>query len=240
MKIAALCCTFLRSHLLRYILKCWQEQDYPPNLCELIILDDAGEYKSQTIGANCHLVSFPRRFTSLGEKRNASAALASPDVDAFAIWDDDDLYLPTALSASAKALHQAPLSRPSQVLYHRGGAFHRHWTGGLYHGGWAFSRELFRRVAGYRYQSGPEDQELLARMLAAGAATADPLADGTPPFYVYQNDTNSPHISWIGGGDKIWQQLGRPHNGFKDSIEPAWPFDLRNTPILDPVHPRPF
>ena len=34
------------------------------------------------------------RFRTLGEKRNACAALASPDVQGFLVADDDDIYLP--------------------------------------------------------------------------------------------------------------------------------------------------
>jgi hypothetical protein len=240
MKIAAICCTYLRSHLLEHLLECWTRQDYPGENRELIILDDAGEYRSQR-GDGWELISIPRRFTSLGEKRNASAALASIDTDAFAIWDDDDLYLPWALSSSVKALEKAPLSRPSQVLYRHGDHFQRYETGGLYHGGWAFTKRLFREVGGYRHFSGPEDQELLGRMLAAGADTADPLDDGTPPFYCYVNDTNSFHISWMGSNDPVWRKLGGlRNNGLKEKLVPHWHHDYASLPIWPQVHPRPF
>ena len=240
MKLTAICCTYLRSHLLDHLLECWLRQDYPKDRCELVILDDAGEYRPQR-GANWQLVSIDRRFSSLGEKRNASAALASMDTDAFCVWDDDDLYLPWALSASARALEQAPLSRPSRVLYLEGDHWKQCLTGGLYHGGWAYTKEAFRRVAGYRYLSGPEDQEFLKRLLSAGVQTADPLADGTPPFYSYVDDTNSFHISWIGSNDPVWAGLGKmKHDGFKETLNPHWHQDLAALPILPEVHPRPF
>ena len=51
-------------------------------LRELMILDDAGQYENQE-GDGWRLISIPSRFRSLGEKRNACAALASPDVEGY-------------------------------------------------------------------------------------------------------------------------------------------------------------
>ena len=239
MKLACLCATYLRSHLLGQLIRCFLEQDYPRGLCELIILDDAGEYRSQS-GDGWQLISIDRRFASLGEKRNALAGLAAPDAEAFCVWDDDDLYLPHALKATAAALNHAGLSRPSQVLYETGSRqFRRHETGGLYHGGWAYRREVFWKVQGYGPHNNGEDQEMLGRMNAAGVKTVDPLADGTPPFYCYRACANSYHLS--NEGQFGYRDLGqRGHDGRKEQVNVHWPYDLRAAEILDEVHPRPF
>jgi hypothetical protein len=241
MKIAALCCTYHRPHLLEHILECWRRQDYPLAQRELIILDDAGQYRSQE-GEGWRLVSFPRRFTTLGEKRNASAGLASPDVDAFAPWDDDDLYLPWALSTCAKGLAKAPLSRPSRVLSLQGDQYIQQATGGLYHGGWAFTRDAFRKAGGYPFLSGPEDQGLLTRMKAVGVTEADPLADGIRPFYIYAPDPGvTTHISWVGGGDAVWDKLSREGDATPvETLTPHWDRDYTAIPIRPKLHPRPF
>ena len=76
-----------------------------------MILDDAGQYENQS-GEGWRLLSIPTRFRSLGEKRNACAALASHDVDGFLVADDDDIYLPHWVRATADALSQAEWSRP--------------------------------------------------------------------------------------------------------------------------------
>ena len=106
MKIAAVCCTYLRPKHLGWLIKCFLEQDYADR--ELVILDDADQYDNQR-GDGWELVSVRRRFRSLGEKRNAAIAMTSSDADALAVWDDDDLYLPWALSASVAALEAAPV-----------------------------------------------------------------------------------------------------------------------------------
>jgi hypothetical protein len=77
MKLAALCCTYQRPHLLGQLIESFRRQDYPLSMRELIILDDAGQYENQHEDG-WRLISVPSRFATLGEKRNACAALASP------------------------------------------------------------------------------------------------------------------------------------------------------------------
>jgi cellulose synthase/poly-beta-1,6-N-acetylglucosamine synthase-like glycosyltransferase len=114
-KLACLCCTYKRPHILEHAVESFLRQDYPKNLCELIVLDDAGQLMPCS-QENWHVVSTSRRFRTLGEKRNACAALSNPDVDAYVVWDDDDIYLPHTLRAHADALSRAEWSRPSLFL----------------------------------------------------------------------------------------------------------------------------
>lgn len=46
--ISCVCPTYKRPHMLRNSLACFLAQDYPKDRCELIILDDAGQYRSQS------------------------------------------------------------------------------------------------------------------------------------------------------------------------------------------------
>ena len=48
MKLSALCCTYLRPAGLGQLIECFLRQDYPRELRELIILDDAGQYENQS------------------------------------------------------------------------------------------------------------------------------------------------------------------------------------------------
>ncbi len=94
MKLAAICCTYRRPRELATAVECFLRQDYVDR--EMIVLDDAGQFAPDALDGlpRVKLVTSPVRFRTLGEKRNASAALASPDVDAYCVWDDDDIYLP--------------------------------------------------------------------------------------------------------------------------------------------------
>ncbi|MGA2063793.1 MAG: hypothetical protein ABSG86_02440 [Thermoguttaceae bacterium] len=237
MKIAAICVTYLRPRQLGHMVRCFLRQDYPAAQRELVVLDDAGQYESQG-GDGWRLVSTARRFPTLGEKRNAAAALAQ-DADALAVWDDDDLYLPWALSASAAALGRAAWSRPSLVLHPQpDGRLTQHRTGGLFHGGWAYQRSLFDAVGGYPRMDNGEDQGLGRRFTQAGASQADPAALGFAPFYVYAWDGGS-HLS--GMGPDGYQRLGRVRAEKTELVISDPPaIDLLRPRIVPGVRPRMF
>lgn len=238
MKIAAVCCTFLRPRSLGQLIRCFELQDYPPDRRELVVLDDAGQYEPCR-GEGWRVVSTGKRFATLGAKRNAAAALVSPDVEALAVFDDDDLYLPWALRASAAALAEADWSRPGAVLHREpDGSLAPHATGGLYHGGWAYRRAAFLRAGGYPEMNNGEDQALARRLERLGVCQADPLALGFRPFYVY---------TWGGGwhlsnlGADGYRRLGGLY-GEKTRIpvaDPPW-LDLLAPRILPGLRPRKF
>ena len=229
MKLAALCCTFLRPDGLGQLIECFRRQDYPIELRELVILDDAGQYENQS-GDGWRLVSIPNRFRSLGEKRNACAALASPDVEGFLVADDDDIYLPHWFKTQAEALRQAEWSRPGLVLLEHGAEELREGeTGGLYHGGWAFRKFAFYKVIGYGPHNNGEDQELAGRLSTASVTECDPckLAD---PFYVYRIDNNSYHLSYM--DDQGYRELGRSETTEPIEIPIGWSRDWDRLPVI--------
>lgn len=228
MKLAALCCTYHRPHTLGQLIECYLRQDYPPELRELVILDDAGQYENQS-GDGWQLVSIPRRFQSLGEKRNACAALASPDVDGFLVADDDDIYLPHWFRATADALQQADWSRPGLVLLERGDGLKEHDTNGLFHGGWAFRKAAFYRVGGYGPLNNGEDQELAGRLNEAGVSIADPC-EQHDPFYIYRYDNCSYHLSYM--DDAGYLELGSGANQAKATFSIGWPSDYTTLPVI--------
>jgi hypothetical protein len=218
------------------LIRCFEHQDYED--CELVILDDAGQYEN-TRGDRWRLISLQSRFRSLGEKRNAAVGFVSPGVEALAVWDDDDLYLPWALRASVAALRIAAWSRPSLVLHPQpGGALRQHRTGGLFHGGWAYRRDAFEQCGGYPAINNGEDQALAARLLAARTAHVDPIKLGFRPFYIYTWG-NGQHLSGLGPDG--YERLARRPVA-KAPVVPCDPptVDLRNPQILPGVHARVF
>jgi glycosyltransferase involved in cell wall biosynthesis len=230
MKIAAVCCTYLRPRQLGQLIHCFLRQDYPAHKRELVILDDAGQYDSQT-GDRWRLLSVPRRYRTLGDKRNAAAALVSADVEALAVWDDDDLYLPWALRVSAAALRHSPWSRPGLVLHRQpDGSLSQHLTGGLFHGGWAYAREVFQQAGGYPPRNNGEDRAFARRLLRAGAEPTDPIALGFRPFYVYRS-----------GGADGWHLSSMGRDGFRQLgglRAPKAPLVMAPPPNLDLDCPR--
>lgn len=246
MHIAAVCVTYLRPKTLGHLVRAWLDQDFrqqsPELSAELLILDDAGQYADQR-GDDWRLISIPHRFKTLGEKRNAAIALTHRDTDAFCVWDDDDFYLPHAVSACARCLQEHAWIRPSQVLQetaHGSGILQRRLTGGLYHGGWAFSREAFKRAAGYPCMNNGEDQEIAARLERAGFRSVDPIALGHDPYYVYRwGSAAGYHLS--GMGPHGYRKLGDRTPPEKTTLDlNEYPPGLKTPTILDQVLPRPF
>jgi hypothetical protein len=250
MKIAAVCSTFLRPKQLGHLVHCFLEQDYPGEKRELLVLDDAGQYDNQQ-GDGWRLISMDKRFATLGEKRNAAVALVSDDVEALAVWDDDDLYLPWSLRTCVEALRIGPWSRPSVVLhYQQDGSLTQHETGGLFHGGWAYSRKVFEQVGGYPAMNNGEDQGFARRLQRAGIQPTDPMQLGSVPFYVYAwGGASGWHLSGLGPdgygrlGEMLAEKIRQESPAVVKTpleITPPPNIDLRNPRVLPGVFPRKF
>lgn len=244
MKIAALCPTYLRPELLGRAIRCFELQDYPTDQRELIVLDDAGQYDNQS-GPGWQLVSIPRRFRTLGQKRNALVGLASGDVEAFAWLDDDDVYLPWWLSAIAAALRGGPWARPSQVLLRHGGRLERYETFSrrhpdrpAYHGGWSFRRETFEAVGGYRPTSNGEDRELARRVAERFGRSVDTICPEFPdPFYIFSSESGTWHLSHLGPGNTGYRKLAAQPEKVRQ-LRIGLPQDYAAMPIGREVHRR--
>lgn len=223
MKLAAVCCTYKRPKELATAIECFLRQDYPAELRELIVLDDAGQYDHQS-GEGWRLVSTAVRFRTLGEKRNASAALVSPDVDAYCVWDDDDVYLPWHMSAAATALADADYTIPTAIYKDLRDRLVVQANQYLFHGAWSFRREAFRRVGGYPFVQSGQDQGLLKRFKGAKLRRADPTQYDHRPSYVYRwFTTHRAHISCM--GDDGYARLGKVGNDYIGTVVPSWERD---------------
>lgn len=238
MKIAVLCPT-CRPHLLGYMVCCFERQTHPDRV--LIILDDSGTLPPAQ-GDRWELVSTRERYPTLGAKRNALVALVPPDVDALVAWDDDDLYLPWGLEATAEALRSAPWSRPSQACHLRGGRLLRVRTADrpdgadrAYQCGWGILVDAFRQVGGYPDNlSVGEDRALASRLVALGVAQSDPMEMGHP-WYVWGPHRNR-HLAADGA---LYGQLALAPGGSLTVADPPC-LDLDRPDWIPGVHRRPW
>lgn len=216
MKICAVCCTFNRPHLLPFLLWCFEQQTHPDK--RLLIYDDHGQYRPQS-GDGWLLFSETEPAKTLGEKRNRAIFLAHHyyEPDAFAVWDDDDGYLPHALEAAAWACEQAPWCRPSLVWHRRdpvGGECRRTYGAAdqadkAYQSGWAFHRDLIRAHGPlWPEETYTEDRALARELIAAGVQECDPCQEGRPfcgyiPYLVYDPYRATDRMSRRGGAEEF-------------------------------------
>jgi len=250
MKIAAVCITWQEPRLGR-VIESFTRQTHPDR--EMCIVDDANWYPEQPHGDRWRVVSIDRRFSCLGSKRNAAAALASSDCEAFAVCDSDDLYLPHWLAAINHALQSAAWAMPTQALeWNPDGSWRRvkTWRGSplhrAYHGAWAFRREAFELVGGYPIW-GEEDIPLARKLLEKFGPAGDPICPEFPdPYYAYSRGPG--HIS------ESYIRLSRERQDFhreayrlkgEERIDPVplvvgWERDYSKIPIPAELCERPW
>ncbi|HZS41106.1 MAG TPA: glycosyltransferase family A protein [Polyangia bacterium] len=152
--VSCLCLTYGRPHLLEEAIESFLRQQWSGPK-ELIVLNDHPDQELVFDHPEVLVVNLKRRLRTLGEKRNASAALAR--YDNLLIWDDDDIYLPWRIEETMKKL-------PSEHFYKCPNAWcivDGRWQDkpgyNLYHGGSAYTRWLFREAGGYGCIDGGED-----------------------------------------------------------------------------------
>lgn len=226
MKLAALCCTYLRPGPLAEAVESFLRQDYPAEMREIVVLDDAAQYDPAALDGlpGVRLVTTRHRFRTLGEKRNASAALAGPDVDAYCVWDDDDIYLPWHMTAAATALADADYAIPTVVYVDRPSRLERKTNRRLFHPAWAFRRAAFERVDGYPFMQSGQDQMLLRRFESAQLRCGDPLAHDPRPSFLYRWHTaHNEHLSAMGPGG--YERLAGQATETVRLIVPGWSRD---------------
>jgi hypothetical protein len=229
-KVACLCPTYKRPRELANAVECFLRQDYPAELRELIVLDDAGQYAPTAISApGVKLVTTPHRFRTLGEKRNASAALASPDTMIYCVWDDDDVYLPWHISVAVAALEQtgSDYTIPTAIYTENRKRLAPRSNGQMFHGSWAFRREAFERVGGYPWIQSGQDQGLLRRFKAANLRRADPIRFDLRPSYIYRWGTTPCgwHISGLNrqdGYERVAMKQGESIQRLTPALEKDW------------------
>ena len=99
--------TFNRRPFLPYIIKCFENQTYPKERMEWIIIDD-GTDKVEDIFINVPRVKYYRYDTKLylGKKRNIANEKCSGDIIVY--MDDDDYYPPDRVSHAVETLQKNP------------------------------------------------------------------------------------------------------------------------------------
>jgi hypothetical protein len=195
--ISCMCLTFARPrHLLDEAVFSFLQQDYKGEK-ELLILNDFPNQTIRFVHPQVTILNLPVRFRTLGEKRNAAAALCKYDL--LAVWDDDDVYLPHRLSFSASKYDpKKRFFKPSRALV----LDDRALSGpklNMFHSGSIWHRSLFDEVGGYRHMGSGQDTDLEERFFRVIGPGKDYDIAVEEIFYVYRwSGTSSYHMSGFG------------------------------------------
>lgn len=234
-KIVCLMPTYGRCQsLLNNSLACFFAQDHPDK--HLFILDDLGTLEHcsavSPYDQDVWILSTRSRAASVGAKYNemiATLEASGIDYDAVAVWDDDDVYLPSHLSNHAATLATHSWSKPSQIVSAYFDPPKLESAHGRFHGSIAVTRETVKRVPWIDTTRATFDQEYIAA-LAAHDAPGDTLEQG-PSQYVYRwQTTQAGHCSGL-MGRPTWYADYQPDS--REPIDRLWPeFDADTQRIV--------
>lgn len=209
--VSCMCLTYGRPHLLEEAIESFLHQDYEGNK-ELIVFNDLADQELVFDHPEVHIINVGKRFATVGEKRNATAALCTHEI--LFVWDDDDIFLPWRITysmemfdpsrnffkpSSAFVLNNGKLKGPDRNLFHSGGCWHR---------------KLFNLVRGYAHIGSGQDLEIEQRMEKLHVGKGKNF-NGIPLdkiYYLYRwQGTGSFHLSVFGkdktgkipGNDKV-------------------------------------
>jgi hypothetical protein len=223
MRIGVCVPTFRRPKLLGHLISCFESQNYEDRL--LIAYDDHGEI-AESSGDRWKIVSRNEPHTSLGEKRNAIAEMFGDSVDAFVFWDDDDIFLPDALSAVENALSRSDWCRASQVLVRGSRDLTRcktYWredkSDKAFQCTWGVTQSAFWSVGGFDSVSLGEDLRLAKKLRDAKISEADPIAMGWNPYAVSSPYGNE-HFSWTVKDYEKWKDVAKSDGEFRVADHP--------------------
>tara|TARA_R110000824_G_scaffold128317_3_gene289109 strand:+ start:126 stop:1961 length:1836 start_codon:yes stop_codon:yes gene_type:complete len=152
--VTCICPTYKRPKFLATAIKCFEMQNYPKDRCEMIILDDAGQYQGDIRGDNWRIVTQPDREKTLSGKYNKIASMANPETEIFVVWDDDDIILPWHLISILKSYKRGSehIFAPSFAYSNyeqKVGEVLKEKVEGRFHGAWAYTKSMWDKVGGY-------------------------------------------------------------------------------------------
>ena len=157
--------TYGRPAYIAEAIEMFLAQDYPAK--ELILLNDCPGQTFRCKLPGVRVVNVPRRYPSLGEKRNAAIEMAAGEI--IAVWDDDDVHLPWRLSFSMSEMRRlhTEFYRPAEFWAYWGNAALHHnqavdyWVS---HGLVLFTKDLWKRSGMYPAQGVGEDAVFFAKI----------------------------------------------------------------------------
>ena len=215
--ISCLCPTFRRPKLLRNAIECFLSQDYPADRRELIIVDDDDAYENleyKTPRGNYRVISHSRAYSSLTEKYNAIAGIAEGEV--FAVWEDDDVYLPWHLSSNVECMGRSLnipwLSKSKRVFSTYGNRFQVEESTGRFHASLVFNRVAFEKVGGWPNTKRADFDQMFIQSFIKNVSVCDPTERGAKPSYCFMwEQSNCYHGQSFmrSPDDEEWYSRGR-------------------------------
>jgi len=160
----------------------------------LLIYDDLGSLES-VVDEDLAIITTDHRETGIVAKYNKMLELSKQfgDFDAIALWDDDDIYLPSHLHYHAQVLQVHGMSYPSLVWSTYTGKMEKESSGGRFWASLAIRTLEFSRLGGFVDTKRADfDQQSLGHWRRS-TSCGDPCEIGEPTYVFRWGDTGCPH-----------------------------------------------
>ena len=216
MRFICLCPTYGKTpEVIANSIQCFLDQTHQNKL--LVIFDDLGNYgRARELGEDYPQVLFVStsvRCPGIVAKYNTMLKLVEGiEYDAIALWDDDDLYLPTHLESHARVLRAFPndWSYPNLVYSTYGGKPHAEESGGRFWASLAILRSSFERIGGFvDSHLATFDQQSLGKFNAL-LTRGFPDEIGGPTYVFRWQDTKTIHAQHFMGDNVNWYHNVKP------------------------------
>lgn len=220
MKVACLCPTYGRPRLIENAITLFRMQSIPAEQRRIYILDD-GAQLPETDEPDLRIIVRENRFPSLPDKYVLLAQEALRDgCTHFALWDDDDIYLPKHLETCLEVMEReaAPWAKAQEVWSTYTGKPEIESSAGRFWASIVFTADSLAAAGGFVMTKRADfDQQFLSRLQKFHGPPATP-AELT---YVFRwNDTGSAHAQHemrFPEDEKWYERCG------KIAVLPKWP-----------------
>ncbi len=218
--VSCQCITYDRPELLEETIQSFLKQDYQGKK-ELVILNDNAEQILIYEHPEVKVINTPKRFRTIGEKRNACIAMCSGEV--IFPWDDDDISLPWRLSLSIRYKDGRAYFKNKRAWLWQNGVIKPEPKYNAYPSMGCWDRLLFEEVNGYSFMQSGQDMDIDKKFSRTGKRYVIELPK-EEVYYIYKfGGTGKPHLSSY-GWNKGWEEIGKKEVKQKGIINliPNW------------------
>lgn len=175
-RVSCLTATYGRYSVLCEAVTCFVEQDYPDK--ELIILNN------HPVPLKCDLpqvtIFNEPEYETLGDCRNRLLELANGDF--VRTWDDDDLYMPWAISQGVENIGNAIAWKPAQSWGWRMDRDEMYLSGNKYEASWTTRTDIAKQFGYVSMSGGNEHNSLEDGIKSLGGI----VKGNVRPSYIYR------------------------------------------------------
>ena len=163
--ISCKCITYGRVDMLEEALHSFLQQSYPPDRCELVIVNDYPLQKLVYDHPQVRIYNTPHTFTTIGAKENFATDLCNGEI--ICQWDDDDVALPHHLSNVARLF-----TDNVNILHWKTGVYYNEpnitdvgWIG---NSGIVFRKSAWKAIDGHPLENAGYDMSFIEKLHGRG------------------------------------------------------------------------